>query len=82
MKTTRLIGWEWKCSNIWSGPVLIGRGLDQEKKKEWVVRKNKLLHYVFLSVLDILRDIGDYDIGGTPVPMPNTEVKPYDAENT
>ncbi len=43
----------------------------------------KLLYYVFLSVLkDILNDIGDEDEGGTPVPIPNTEVKPLDAEDT
>ena len=29
-----------------------------------------------------LNDIGDDDVRGTPVPMPNTEVKPYDAEDT
>ena len=23
-----LIGQEWKCSNVWSGLILIGRGLD------------------------------------------------------
>ena len=31
---------------------------------------------------NILYNIGDDDIGGTPVPIPNTEVKPYDAEDT
>ena len=43
-----------------------------------------LLHYVFLSVFEriYLSDIGNYDIGGTPDPIPNTEVKPYDAEDT
>ena len=43
----------------------------------------KLLYYVFLSVLrTYLSDIGDDKIGGTPVPISNTEVKPYDAEDT
>ena len=28
------------------------------------------------------KDIGNDEIGGTPVPIPNTEVKPYDAEDT
>ena len=28
MKTTWLIGWECKSSNVLSGPVLISRGLD------------------------------------------------------
>ena len=43
------------------------------------------MHYVFLSVLEtnsIFNNIGDDEVGGTPVPMPNTEVKPYDAEDT
>ena len=44
------------------------------------------LYYVFLSVLSkkksILNNIGDDEIEGTPVPIPNTEVKLYDAENT
>ena len=31
---------------------------------------------------NILKHIGDEDEGGTPVPMPNTEVKPLYAENT
>ena len=26
--------------------------------------------------------VGDDEVRGTPVPMPNTEVKPYVAENT
>ena len=30
----------------------------------------------------IFNNIGDDEVGGTPVPMPNTEVKPYDAEDT
>ena len=43
------------------------------------------MHYVFLSVLtniSIFNNIGDDEVGGTPVPMPNTEVKLYDAEDT
>ena len=32
--------------------------------------------------MNILKHIGDEDEGGTPVPMPNTEVKPLDAEDT
>ena len=31
---------------------------------------------------NILKHIGDEDEGGTPVPMPNTAVKPLDAEDT
>ena len=43
----------------------------------------RFLHNIFLSVLkDIFKHIGDEDEGGTPVLMPNTEVKPLDAEDT
>ena len=39
--------------------------------------------YIFECVKKTyLRHIGDEDEGGTPVPMPNTEVKPLDAEDT
>ena len=31
---------------------------------------------------NILKHIGDDDIGGTPVPIQTTAVKPYDAEDT
>ena len=31
---------------------------------------------------NILYNIGDDDIGGTPVPIPNTAVKPFSAEST
>ena len=30
----------------------------------------------------ILYNIGNDEVGGTPVPMPNTAVKSYDAEDT
>ena len=33
MKTTRWIGREWKGSDVRSGPVLIGRGLDQKREE-------------------------------------------------
>ena len=41
--------------------------------------------YIFECVEEkknILRHIGDDEIEGTPVPMPNTAVKLYDAEDT
>ena len=43
------------------------------------------MHYVFLSVLtniSIFNNIGDDEVGGTPVPMPNTEVKLMYADDT
>ena len=89
MKTTRLIGWKWKCSNACSGPVLIGRGLDQEKNEEFLNGcstnfEAAFILYIFECVVknNILNHFGDDEVGGTPVPMPNTAVKPYVAEDT
>ena len=76
-----VIGWKCKCSNTLSGPVLIGRGLDQERRESLSANVGSLLYYVFLSVLNTYH-VGDDEVRGTPVPMPNTEVKPYVAENT
>ncbi len=51
-------------------------------KKNWEFgTDSKLLYYVFLSVLNTYH-VGDDEVRGTPVPMPNTEVKPYVAEDT
>ena len=36
MKTTRLIGTEWKCGDVWSGCVLIGRGLFLKEVKRMI----------------------------------------------
>ena len=36
MKTTRLIGTEWKCGDVWSGCVLIGRGLFLKRVKRMI----------------------------------------------
>ena len=45
--------------------------------------KGRFALYIFECVKKTyLRHIGDEDEGGTPVPMPNTEVKPLDAEDT
>lgn len=49
---------------------------------EKLCKKVSEIHYIFLSVLKILKQIGNDEIGGTPVTMPNTAVKPYDAEDT
>ncbi len=44
MKTTRLIGTEWKCGDTWSGCVLIGRGLFLRKAlNDRLIRGKKLL---------------------------------------
>ena len=39
----RLIGWKWKRGDMWSGPLLIGRGLNQVEKGGKVLEGNKIL---------------------------------------
>ena len=49
------------------------------------MRKERFILCIFECAKDnrsILNNIGDDEIEGTPVPIPNTEVKLYDAENT
>ena len=58
-----LIGWECKHSNVFSGPVLIGRGLEYR--------------FMIYSLIIVIVILGQYNIGGTPVLIPNTEVKSY-----
>ena len=77
-----VIGWKWKCSNTCSGPVLIGRGLNQANNRNGIEVVTFTLCIFECVRKNILRHIGDEDEGGTPVPMPNTEVKPLDAEDT
>ena len=51
-----LIGQEWKYSNVCSGLILIGRGLDL-KQRFWVNSERKLLSGVHCSVLRAQRDV-------------------------
>ena len=72
-------------------PVLIGRRLVQMYVFFLIFFILFLLSFIF-SVLVALfsfegactfrRIVGDDDARGTPVPIPNTEVKPSSAENT
>ena len=41
-----------------------------------------IIFWFFFSFLHMLILVGVDDAGGTPVPFPNTEVKPSGAENT
>ena len=79
MKTTWLIGWGCKYSNVLSWPILINRGLNHEyyeKRESSKFKKRERYIYVFLSVLESTQNIsGDNDLEATPVPIPNTEVK-------
>ena len=61
-----LIGSMWKCSNTWSWGILIGRKLDREYSLLW----------------EIDWKYGDDSERETPVPIPNTEVKPLSADGT
>ena len=75
-----VIGWKWKCSNTCSGPVLIGRGLEQATKELVLVIEAFIL--CIFECTKYTYNVGDNEEGGTPVPMPNTEVKPFVAEDT
>ena len=74
MQNTWWIGRECKRSNALSGPVLIGRGLDQ---KHW--RSHECALYSFECADKAFG--GDYG-KGTPVPIPNTAVKLPSADDT
>ncbi len=73
----RLIGWKWKCSDTWSGPVLIGRGFNHNKLKLVIT-----LFSFERATLNQIKMSGDYSEMATPVPIPNTEVKHFSAEGS
>ena len=70
-----LIGWRCKCSNVLSWPVLINRGLNH-----YFIF---LISYIFFWVCFncIQNFYSDDNIEEIPVPIPNTEVKLYCAED-
>ena len=73
-----MIGGTCKHSNVFSGPVLIARGLDLELTKLlWGFEGERRLPAV--RRLDIL---GGHSDGETPLPIPNREVKPVSADGT
>ena len=72
-----LIGRRCKCSNVLSWPILIGRGLDQNNPRI------SQIYVQFWGCRDIPLTILSGDCqGGTPVPIPNTEVKPLNVDDT
>ena len=79
-----LIGQEWKYSNVCSGLILIGRGLDLNLI--WVNSENASVEFHRCSVLRVqkckLKIVGVDCDEGTSVPIPNTVVKLIYAENT
>ena len=61
-----MIGWEWKHREMWSGPVLIARKLDEKMP----------------STLAIIYFVDSQGGEGTPDPIPNSEVKLSIADDT
>ena len=71
LKTIRLIGQEWKYSDIWSGLILIGRELNLEEEETY--------YPVLSESSEESGDDGDMD---TPVTISNTEVKHINGEDS
>jgi len=67
-----LIGWPCTHSNVFSGPVLIRRGLDFFAHRR---------RYAVLRVRPS-RVPGGFSEGETPLPIPNRVVKPLSADGT
>ena len=100
MKTTRLIGQRWKCGNVCSLLILIGRGLDL--RREWMLkfkvtfrmcsfegvarnaerRRSESEEEAKTRDRETTEDFRWLWLEGSPVPIPNTEVKPPRADGT
>ena len=74
-----------------SGPILIGRGLDQQKKNQGFNSGKSELIYAVVNVQEkriftlkrvIYTISGGNGVEDPPVPIPNTEVKLNSAEGT
>jgi hypothetical protein len=77
---TRLIGRRCKRSDAFSRPVLIGRGLGDMPFR---ARYGALKGSGWPVTGSLLKKVpGDHSGGATPVPIPNTEVKPTSADGT
>src|SRR4051812_865465 len=79
---TTLIGRRCKHSNVFSRPVLIGRGLGTITL---VLAMERLRDHPHLTITSRTRKApisGGHSGGVTPVPIPNTEVKPACADGT
>ena len=83
MRTTSLIGRRCKHSNVFSRPVLITRGLDLcNMQTQCPAPTSTQTPIVQSSGRTRPEKVGGYYIGGPPVPIPNTAVKPDCAEDT
>jgi hypothetical protein len=48
----------------------------------WILDEKRLLSRIKYPVSAAFKFLGDYGEGVTPVPIPNTEVKPFSADGT
>ena len=78
-----MIGQECKYSNVFSGLILIGRGLDQarESRIEITFETQRKSLFSFEGTTLKQKSGGNYG-EATPVPMPNTEVKLSNADDS
>ena len=88
-----MIGWVCKRGNVFSLPVLnrsTGLTIKFARCKSWSARLllslrfflPRILPFDYLRAPGSLHFSGGYVVGVTPVPIPNTEVKPYGADGT
>lgn len=76
---TRLIGYRCKCSNVFSRVVLIGR---EAYPFKFINTVRFLSYRLTLSLFFLSLNFGGYSLGVTPLPIPNREVKPQNADGT
>jgi hypothetical protein len=85
-----LIGRAWKHREVWSGPVLIGRGLDHkaELPRDFLARihcsdlRPPPVPELVASAGCVSQCYGRHGGGETPGPIPNPEAKPASADGT
>ena len=61
--------------------ILIGRGLDQEKKERVCLERSREVER-YIKRCIVLKLLSDDSAEGTPVPIPNTAVKLRSADDT
>ena len=77
-----LIGRRCKHSNVFSWPILIDRGLEPSKGLSKFICGVARLQTLFGSLWIWTTAVSVFDSQGPPVPIPNTEVKLWYADNT
>jgi hypothetical protein len=85
LKTTRLIGQMCKRGDTFSLLVLISQLLDHNFG--WLNSQPQQSYHAMsrkpiFNVCYLIQFLGDFSEGGTPVPIPNTEVKPFSGDGT